>query len=144
MDKNIGFEIKTLSHLIKRRIDKFAGGTNHSGLTGGHGWIIGYLYDKSKTRDVFQRDLEAEFSIRRSTATGILKLMEKNGLIVKEPVEKDARLKKLVLTPKAVALHEKVISEFNKMEEQLSRGLTEEEKEMFFKVIDKIKNNIIS
>ncbi len=32
-------------------------------------------------KEIFQKDIEAEFNIRRSTATGILKLMEKNGFI---------------------------------------------------------------
>ena len=35
---------------------------------------------------MFQRDVEAEFNIRRSTATGILQLMEKNGFLLREPV----------------------------------------------------------
>jgi DNA-binding MarR family transcriptional regulator len=43
-------------------------------------WIIGFL-DMNEGKEIFQKDIEAEFNIRRSTATGILKLMEKNGFI---------------------------------------------------------------
>ena len=36
----------------------------------------------------------------RSTVTGVVKLMERKGLIRRESVSSDARLKKLVLTEK--------------------------------------------
>ena len=71
-------------------------------------WVIGYL-SEHEGKDVFQRDLEEEFSVRRSTATGILQLMEKNELITREPVSHDARLKKLVLTPKAIEIQKRLL-----------------------------------
>ncbi len=83
--KTIGYEIKNLSNLVKRRIIEETSKSNLDGLTGMQGWIIGYVYRHSDHNDVFQRDLEKEFNIRRSTATGILQLMEKNGLINREP-----------------------------------------------------------
>ena len=96
--EDLGFQIRTLSHLVKRTVDQtaFAGEENHP--TGVQGWIIGYLYE-NRGKEVFQRDIQAQFSIRRSTVTGILQLMEKNGLITRSSVERDARLKKLELTP---------------------------------------------
>ena len=138
----VGHEVKILSNMIKRRIDNAAVFTENEGITGMHGWIMGYLYRHSEKRDIFQRDIEAEFSIRRSTATGMLQLMEKNGLIQRDVVKHDARLKKLVLTPKAIAIHEAVIRELNEMEKQLVNGLTREEIDLFFKVIRKMRNNI--
>ena len=105
--ETIGFDIRTLSILIKRYIDGSATKQYVDNLTGTHGWVIGYLYD-NRDHDVYQRDLETQFSIRRSTATGILQLMEKNELILREPVESDARLKKLVLTEKALDIHKMV------------------------------------
>lgn len=138
---SIGFEIKTLANLIKRHVDNSDIKKYVDNMTGTHGWIIGFLYDRRNT-EVFQRDLEEQFSIRRSTATAILQLMEKNGLIRREPVERDARLKKLVLTPKAIEIHEIIHDEIERLEEQLSAGLSRRERESFFLIIDKIKNNI--
>lgn len=137
----IGPEIKTLSNLIKRSIDNSKVISDVNKLTGMHGWFIGYLYH-NRDKDIFQRDLEDEFSIRRSTATGILQLMEKNLLITRETVDYDARLKKLILTPKAIAIHEEITKEFNQLEEQLAKGLTEEEIDTFFLLINKIKKNM--
>ena len=62
-------------------------------LTAMHGWILGYLC-RNEHKDIFQKDIEAEFKICRSTVTNILKLMEKKGYIKRESVPYDARLKK--------------------------------------------------
>lgn len=140
--KTIGFEIKSLSNLIKRCIDESATNSGLNGLTGMQVWIIGYLYDHADAQETFQRDLEKEFNIRRSTVTGILQLMERNGLITREPVENDARLKKLKLTPKAIKIHEQVTQKIMDVENRLRRGLSEEEVATFFSIIDKIKHNV--
>ncbi len=144
MDHNraIGFELKVLSNMIKRKISAIKATAGAEQLTGMHGWIIGYLYDRRDVKDVFQRDIEADFTIRRSTATGILQLMEKNGLLYREPVSYDARLKKLVLTPKAISAHEATMKAIHQMENNIKSGLTEEEIEQFFIIIDKIKKNV--
>lgn len=140
--KSIGFEIKSLSNIIKRSIDKQIAENCDAGPSVTHGWIIGYIYDNMDKGDVFQRDLENKFNIRRSTATGILKLMEKNGLIVREPVGYDARLKKLVLTGRAIEIHESVVREINTIENTMRQGLSKEELNAFFVTIEKIKNNL--
>ena len=118
-ERHVGGEIRVLSNLIKRCMD--------DGMppetTGMQGWIIGFLH-RNEDRDMFQRDVEAEFNIRRSTATGILQLMEKNGFLLREPVAYDARLKKLVLTPKALAVHEGVISRIRATEARITKDLS--------------------
>lgn len=138
----IGPEIKVLSNLIKRRLDNSATFTEAHKLTGMHGWVIGYLYEHRDKGPMFQKDIEAEFSIRRSTATGILQLMERNGLLLRESVSYDARLKSIVLTPKAIKLHEAIVKEIKEMEALLVKGLTEEEIKTFLTIIRKIKSNI--
>jgi DNA-binding MarR family transcriptional regulator len=139
--KTIGFELRTVSNLIKRKFDNSSVISHVNKLTGTHGWVIGYLYDR-RDKDIFQRDIEKELMIRRSTVTGILQLMEKNGLITREAVNYDARLKKLVLTAKAIELHKSVVGEIDKIEAQLARGFSEEEMEVFFTLLGRIKKNI--
>ncbi|PGS79274.1 hypothetical protein COD02_28605 [Bacillus thuringiensis] len=62
---------------------------------------ISYLCEKQDIY-VFQKDFEREFSIRKSTASRILKSMENNGLI--------ARLKKVVLTENAIKIHDSIMN----------------------------------
>lgn len=138
----IGFEIKTVSNMIKRKLINCPTVVETDKLTGMHGWIIGYLYDRRDQCEIFQRDLENDFSIRRSTVTGILQLMEKNGLIIREPVDYDKRLKKLTLTPKAVEKHEKLMKEIDTIEACIAKGLTGDEINTLLALLDRIKRNL--
>lgn len=140
--KSIGFQIRTLANQIRRTLDEEKTCEEKKELTGMQGWIIGYIYDHAMTQDVFQRDIEKEFDIRRSTATAILQLLEKNGYILREPVAYDARLKKLILTPKAIDHHVTIMSRVRKIETKLSAGLSEGEKQLFLEIVEKIKANL--
>ena len=143
MHKNsIGFEIATLSNIIKREINNFESKKHMDKLTRMHGWVIGYIKNNANNKDIFQKDLEKEFSIRRSTASGILKLMEKNGLILREPVGYDARLKKLSLTQNAFDIDKAFLEDVDEVEERLTRNFTSKEKEIIFKLIKKMKSNL--
>lgn len=110
-------------------------------MTGTHGWALRYFH-QNRDRDIFQKDFEKHFDIRRSTASNILTLMEKNGLIVRESVSHDARLKKITLTKKAEDIHQQVEYAFCKMEQELAKGIDEKELDAFFDTLDKIRNNI--
>lgn len=139
--RHIGFEVRTLSNLIRRHVDSFSAEREIDSITGVQRWVIGYLFHR-QDRDVFQRDLEKEFLIRRSTATAILQLMEKNGLITRERVDQDARLKRLLLTPKAKEIHTMIMKEIEAFEKTLTYGIPEEEMAAFFQTLEKIKGNI--
>ncbi len=139
--RQVGPELKALSNLIKRYIDNNLVKPHEDNVTGMQGWIAGYIASRGED-DVYQRDLEAEFNMRRSTATVILQLMEKNGLIIRTSVPRDARLKKIELTQKA----QKIICEIDEgiqtMEAKLAEGISDEEMRVFYTVIDKIKKNL--
>ena len=139
-DRHLGFEIRTLNNYVKRFIES-AKPAELNNSTGVHSWAIRYFYENCD-HDIFQRDFEARFSIRRSTATNMLKLMEKNGIIRREKVDYDARLKKIVLTDKAIEIHKKATENIKYVEKTLKNGITEQELDTFFDVIDKIKVNV--
>lgn len=98
-----------LCTLMTRYCNRSRGIREQEQLTGVHGWLIHFLYDQ--TEPVYQRDIEKRLCIRRSTVTATLNRMEKNGLIVRESVPEDARLKRIVLTEKAISLHNDVEKE---------------------------------
>lgn len=140
-EKSIGFEVRMLSNLIRRDVEKHASLHNAGPDNGVRGWAIDFFYE-NRNRDIFQKDFEEKFQIRRSTASKILKLMEKNGYITRINVESDARLKKIVLTDKAVQLHNFVIEDIEKREKRMRDGLSEVELETFFRVIEKLRKNL--
>ena len=140
-NRRLGFELHRSSRLVKRYMDNDATKLYVDKMTGTHGWAIGFFYH-NRDRDVFQKDFEQEFNIRRSTASNILALIEKNGLITRENVPYDARLKKITLTQKALDVQSVVEKAFESLEDTMKKDITEEELEVFFRVIDKINNNL--
>lgn len=112
-----------------------------SDLSGTNGWVIEFIADNSD-KDVFQRDIEKEFRIRRSTASKMMKLMEQKGLIKRVPVDYDARLRKLVLTDKALELHRHVDDDMRLFEQRVKKGLSQEEINSLFVILNKIKENL--
>lgn len=141
-ERHIGLAIKIAANLLDRRMhadDDPASGPHPTPM---QGRIIKYLYENVEKGDLFQRDLEQYFSIRRSTATGILNLMERDGFLRRESVGYDARLKKLVLTDQAKDSHRRFSGRIVEMEKRIGQGLTAEELERFFSTMEKIKKNL--
>ena len=95
-----------------------------------------------KDKDIFQKDIEATFNIRRSTATGLLQCLEGNGFVKRVSVDYDARLKKIVLTTKAHEFKELLESHIQKMEEILFKDLEPQEVDDLIRIIGKIKKNL--
>ena len=87
MEKDCGMWINILSHMLKKRMNA---NTQSLGITGVQSHVMHYILVKCADGPVFQRDVERAFSLSRSTATGILQLMEKNDLIRRESVASDA------------------------------------------------------
>ena len=111
------------------------------GLTGMQFAIVSSIAKESATRDVFQKDLEQKFDIRKSTVTGILNTMERDGLLLRETVPYDARLRKMILTDKALQAKQNTEQVIDSVESQLSKGLTEEEITTFLSILEKISKN---
>ena len=74
-------------------------------------------------RDVYQRDIEQWFNIRRSSVTALLQGMEQDGFITRCAVEKDARLKRLVATDKGRACHAEIEASIAQFESDLQKGI---------------------
>lgn len=109
-------------------------------VTEGQGRVLGFLY-RSQGRAVFQRDVEAEFSITRATASKTLSAMERGGLIRRRSVEEDARLKRLELTDKAMEHMHRIHRGLESFEQELVRGMTEEEQRTLLALLEKMERN---
>lgn len=111
------------------------------GMTGKNGWIIGYLAHH-KDHPVYQKDLEKAFNVTRSTASKVLTLMEKKGFIQRCSVESDARLRQIVLTEQAWEIAEAMNRSCRDMEQQLTRGFSEEEKIQLTGYLNRLLENV--
>ena len=118
---DLGKMIGHTSILFRRHLDGViasAVADDSGAISGRNFWILRYL-DDHRDRDVFQKDLENVFKIRRSTVSKTVELMEQKQLLVRESVNGDGRMKRLRLTSKADA----VLSEVAKAVDQLEQSV---------------------
>ncbi len=138
----VGHRVKMLSNLMKRNIDRHFGPL-HERATIMQAWIIGFVQlRENEGKDTFQKDIEEEFSINRSTTSEMLKLMAKKKMIERVAVDYDARLKKIVLTEKSSQFYTWVSDSMKQLHQELVDGLTPEEIETYIRITDKLIENM--
>ena len=121
-------QVRRVNNLIFRKINQFH-------------WIMSYLY-WHKNEPVYQRDIEREFSITRSTVTNILQLMERKGYFERQSVPQDARLKRLILTEEGGRVHEKTMLSLHQTDEFVAGLLTEEENAELLRLLNKLRKGL--
>ena len=88
------------------------------------GMVLGDIVRAERQgRDVYQRDIEQWFNIRRSSVTAMLQGMEQDGFITRSAVAKDARLKRLIATEKGRACHKQIEASIARFEDDLQSGI---------------------
>lgn len=136
-----GKEVRSLSNLIMRFISTKLNKEYVETATGANAWILQYI-KCHEGQDVYQRDLEKEFCITRSTASKVVILMEKKGFLSREGVESDGRLKKLVLTEKGNNIINLMAEDRETVEKTLIKGFSDEEIQQFCSFIARMKENV--
>lgn len=138
---DIGKELHSLDNLVRRHMENKGVKRKVDAITGTNGWIIGYMANHCE-EDIYQKDLERTFTITRSTASKVIRLMEQKGLVTRFSVPHDARLKKLELTKKAWEVATMMREDQLQMEQRLTQGFTEEERQQLLSYIKRMKDNI--
>ena len=128
-EEMIGFIVRSLDNMMMRNAVGDEKSEKKGMMPVMQGWIIGYLYDH-KDEEIFQRDIEAEFYIARSTVTCLVKQMEQKGYIARVAVERGEKL------------HECFLQNIDNVEEKVREGIDEEELQTFFKVAKQIRENL--
>lgn len=143
MKETVHNELRSLSHLIYRFIESLPNKKQIESMTGTNGCIIGYLNENSD-HDVFQKDIEKSFGITRSTASKVINLMEQKGLVERQSVSCDARLKKIVMTDKSKAISHLMAEDMDLVESVLTDGFSPEEKKALYNYLKRMKQNLKS
>lgn len=105
-------------------------------VTGEQCRLIGYIARREKLgEEVFQRDIEKDFGIRRSSAASILSHLERGGYIERFGDPYDGRLKRVSLTEKGRGFDKTLSRNIGTIEELISKGLTEGDKAEFMRLI---------
>ena len=145
MKKNsVGIKLNGLNNVVARCIESKSKtiAQNKDKLSVINGRILGYIYENRK-REVFAKDIETEFMVTRSTVSKVIDTMESKGLIKRVAIERDARLKKLVLTESAEEMVRKIQKELKDFELKMLEGFSEDEKEQLISYLDRMTTNIL-
>lgn len=146
MSINIGKDLASLNRRIHHQMNQYHNSHESLDLTdkkmsrAAMGIII-YIYEH-KNKDVYQKDIEKEFSVRRSTASSVITNLEENGYIKRVSTDDDKRLKKLVLTDKASSVTKDIKESHEFINEKLTKGISNEELERFRETLAKMKKNL--
>lgn len=134
--RKIGYEINSVSNMLKRNAPRLEKSPTRMQM-----WIISYIRNNSES-DIFQGELERTFNITRATASDILKRMERDGFIIRKSATHDARMKKIILTDEAIQIADEIRRNILKNEYLMARDISDDDLNTFFRVIDKIKENL--
>lgn len=133
--------VRMLNHQLKRN-QKPEEDLEDDELTPMQRHILNYILLETLHRDIYQKNLEEEFQVRKSTVSGILKLIEKNGFIYRESVKEDARLKRILPTKKAEALRPSILEHIHETEIRMTEGVSEQDLFLCKKVLYQMCQNL--
>lgn len=139
--RKIGPVIREMNGAFKKKFMTCGIAAGLDEVTLMHTWIMGYLYHNQK-KAVYQKTIESDFCIKRSTVTTILQLMEKKGYIKRAGVEGDARLKQIFLTEQGEEIAVRTETMIDNLEKTVIEGIEEDRLDIFFEVAQKLITNM--
>ena len=139
MQHYIFHEVKCLHWMIRDALDE---SLESMDLTGPQSFILQFVSAQETPPCV--RDVEERLNQSHATVCGILNRLESKGFIALRPDEKDRRIKRLYLLPRAQESLQRSRSTIEAIEERLIRGFSPEEQEVFHKYLHQAIDNMRS
>lgn len=109
------------------------------GLHVGQEMVLQYLWQEDR---LTQSQLADKIGIQIQTINKMVRRMEKAGLVSRQPDEQDLRVSRIHLTAKARELQAATEIAWDQLEQETLADLSVEEKYIFRRLLEKIKNNL--
>ncbi len=137
MAKHLGRLIKNINDKIKVRADA---DLKQHGLTLAQSRVLRFLSYSGGTST--QKEIERFLDTSHPTVVGIISRMERGGYLACEKDKNDKRNKIVALTEKARMINKKICEQIEKYENEMTRGLSDEDIELFEKILGVIYKNL--
>ena len=137
--ENIGLELRIVSNLIYNRSNQMTMETE--GLTIHQWWILEYL-TKNEGKEIYQKDIETLFSIKRASANEMLRTMENRGYIRRMVSKEDARKNTLSVTEEGLNAKRHLQKHLSDFMDKLHGDISKSELEQFQETLHKLWRNI--
>lgn len=142
MDRKIGLKIRILANELNRKAAEILKEEDGEASSSIQMRILNFIHRRNSQQvPVYQKDIEQEFDIRRSTATGVLQTMEKRLFIERSSCKEDNRYKTIILTELGRQKVKENIVKLHRLDESLVQGISEEHVTIFFNVMEKLSEN---
>lgn len=133
----MGFIEKVMKNRFERELDRI-------GLTTAQVQVLIYILREQhkQDREITARELEQRFRVSNPTMSGILRRLEKKGVIERKPGSSDKRNKQIRIQADVEQLYMQVEQRVDQEKGRLFKGFTEEELEGLSKSLTKILHNL--
>lgn len=98
---------------------------------------------KNRHKDVNQKDIEQAFKVKNPTVTGILKRLERKGMIAREADSRDGRIKRIIVTEKSLEMERIILKKGREIDERIAQGLSQNEQEDLRKMLKRVLDNLL-
>ena len=136
---DIGYMITNISYGIRQYFD--AAFVDHD-VTYPQSRVLTRLFSQVGKGDVNQRDLEYALGIKASSVSSLVRNLEQKGFVTCERLPQDTRNKRILLTQKGTQLHDVLDRSRDQAEEEMTRGLTPEQVEVFRTCLQQVMKNL--
>ncbi len=136
--EHYGVLIKKLDKVFKQNFDQEL---ERVGLTFSQMRVLRFLEGNPNTK-ITQKDISKGLDIQHSTTIGLLKRMQEKGLVTVVVDEDNRRCRNIFLTSKAEEISCEMERGRTIMENRVVASFTEEEKEIFYRLLNKAIDNL--
>lgn len=136
MHQNIGFQLSRLPRLWRAIIDRRLA---PEGLTQTRWVTLYHLWQRGD--DQPQCDLARAIGVEAPSLVRTLDQLAEQGLIERRPCEQDRRTKRIVLTPKAAPLLERIDAVVSQARKEMLAGLSDEDVTRLSELLSRIEAN---
>ena len=132
--------IRKIFHYLRFGAEKYTASYN---ITSSQGRLLEIIVnDLSQGIDVNRKRLEKVANLKGSSITSLLDGLENKGFICRKSNSIDGRALSITVTERGYAAIDCVRELFAQQEKQLLIGMTEEERKLFFNLLDRACKNI--
>ncbi len=137
-ETNLGAYFKSISNALDR---KFNRDLDQFDLTLSQASTLMFLHF-NQDKEISQIDIQNNFNLTNPTVTGILKRLELKGFICRTTSSSDGRRNIIRLTEKSAQLEQLLAQGIANAENQMTKGFTEEEKDILISLLGRVLVNI--
>lgn len=139
-NKGIAFYTKCITNQVSKRVNERI---TSEGLTKSQFDVLLFVIQNfEKENPIKQKDIEQFFHISNPTVSGLLTRLELKDLIKRTQNPKDMRIHYIVPTDNAIALANNCREELDKMEQEMTEGISKEEVNTALDVLRQILANL--